>query len=256
MIGVAHNEGLAKEGARRKRWKPTDPIKQRDYELWKKWNDGGRKPEDLRPLMTNFRNFIRKRANFWASRVDLPPATVHAEFNKQFLKACETYNPEKGASLGTHSGYYLKKAQRWINACQDPTRTQETRYYQMGNYQNVKATLDDQLGREPTTEEVASQLGWSPAEVERIEKESRGAYYAGVSEGYDPTTVAPSRESEILRFIVPELTREEKLVREYTIGEGGKPKLTPGEIARKLNMNPSRVSRIRKSIIKKMEKYL
>jgi DNA-binding MarR family transcriptional regulator len=45
-------------------------------------------------------------------------------------------------------------------------------------------------------------------------------------------------------------------VHDYTRGLNGKPQLRPGEIARKLNMSPSKVTRIRNSISKKIEEHM
>ncbi len=69
-------------------------------------------------------------------------------------------------------------------------------------------------------------------------------------------TLTPSRESEVLNMVRYELTPEELLVYEYTVGFGGKPLLRPGQIANKLNMNPSKVTRLRKSMAAKVDKYM
>jgi DNA-binding MarR family transcriptional regulator len=58
-----------------------------------------------------------------------------------------------------------------------------------------------------------------------------------------------------MNLIRYQLTPEELLVYEYTIGAGGKPKLRPGEIATKLGMHPTKVSRLRNSITKKIESF-
>ncbi len=200
---------------------------------------------------------IRSRANKFAGQADLPPATVHAEYNKQFLNAVKSYDPNKGAALGTWVQNNLRKAQRWVATYQDPTRIQEQRYYKVGEFQNARATLDDQLGREPTTRELSEHLKWPEKEVGRMEAETRGALYSSTwGEGYDPTSIMPSRETEVLNMIRFQLDPEELLVYEHTIGYGGKSKLKPGQIARKLKMSPSKVSRIRNSITGKMTPYL
>jgi DNA-binding CsgD family transcriptional regulator len=48
------------------------------------------------------------------------------------------------------------------------------------------------------------------------------------------------------------LTPDEHKVWEYTVGAFGKPPLRPAEIAKQLGLNPSKVSRLRKSIRDKM----
>lgn len=242
-----YQEHLTKEAARRK----TDRVELRaqDYELWRQWNNNGQKPNDLRPLLNNFRGMIRGKANFWASRADMPPEAVHAEFNRQFVNALKTYNPEKGAALGTWVTNRLRKAQRWVTEHQDPTRTQEARYYEMGRWDNTYATLSDQLNREPTTREMAEHMGWSENEAGRMEREKRKALWSSRFEGYDPTNIMPSVEGERLKLARYELHDPTDLaVYDYTIGAYGKPQLRPNQIAKQLKISPSKVTRIRQKI--------
>jgi hypothetical protein len=233
-----------------------EDLKQRDFQLWQDWKASGEDPDKLRPLLRNLRGTIRSNANRWAGHVDIPPAAVHAEFNKSALKALRTYDPDKGAAVSSWVTTNLKKAQRWITANQNPTRVLESRVYSTGLFDTAKASLDDQLGREPTTQELSEYLRWSEPEVARMQAEKRRSLTTGAFEaGYDPTTIMPSRESEILNMIRPELTPEELLVYEYKTGYGGKPQLKSNEIAKKLGVSPSTVTRITQAIGRKMEKY-
>lgn len=237
---------------------PTDlqETQLRELDLWKKWKDNGQNPEDLKPLMQSFRPLIRKNANFWASRADMPPQAVHAAFQKQFVVALQTYDPNKGAKLGSWVTTNLSKgkAQRWISKYQDPIRVQENRYYKTGMWDNAYATLKDQLGRDPTTLEMSEKLGWSEAEVGRMESEKRGLSWMDSS--FDPTAVSPSKESDALKMVRYTLTPDELNVFDHLGGYYGKPQMRPGEIAKKFGFSPSKVTRIKNSITKKLEEYL
>jgi DNA-directed RNA polymerase specialized sigma subunit len=254
-LELAVIDGFGKEAARRSR-KDLEATKRRDVELYDQWKQGGKKPDDLRPLLSNFRGLIRSKANSWARRADLPSAFVHSEFTDQFINALNTYNPAKGTALGTWVTTNLRKAQRSITKYQDPLRIQENRYYKLGQWDNAMATLEDQLDREPSTREMAEFLGWPEAEAGRMEAEKRKALISSGFEAGDPTAFLPSREAEVLRLIRFELSPEEMQVHDYTRGLSGKPQLRPGEIARKLNMSPSKVTRIRNSIAKKIEDHM
>jgi len=252
LFNIAARIELEKEAARKKDLAATKKF---EFDQWTKWKDGGQKPDDLRPLLKSFKPLIRSKANSWASRADLPPAAVHAEFNKQFVNALKTYNPNKGTALGSWVTTNLQKAQRWVSQYQDPTRIQENRYYKAGEWDNALATLDDMLGREPSTREMAEFLGWSEAEAGRMESEKRKSLYSSGFEGYDPTSIMPSREAEKLRLIRYDLSPEELQVFDYTVGANGKQQMRPGEIAKKLRMSPSKVTRIRNAIAKKLDGY-
>lgn len=254
IANADYEEFLVKEAARS--GKSIAEVKAQDFPLWQKWKQGGEKPEDLRPLLKNFRGMVRQKANFWASRADLPPAAVHAEFSNQFVNALKSYNPEKGAALGTWVTHKLRKAQRWVTQHQDPTRTQEHRYYKMGKWDNSFATLSEQLSREPTTREMAESMGWTEAEAGKMEQEKMKTLYTSGFEGFDPTSVMPSEEGERLRLVRYELTDPKELaVFDYTVGMYGKPQLRPSSIAKKLKTSPSTVTRIRQKIAKKLEEY-
>lgn len=231
-------------------------IQAKELGMWKEWKAGGEEPAGLQPLLRSFRPMIRQKANMFANNVDLPPAAVHAEFQQAAINAFKGYNPDKGAALGTWVNINLQKAQRWVAKYQNPARIQESRQYRIGEFQNATATLDNRLGRPPTVEELSEHLGWAPNTIRLLSSEIRKAHpSSGYEErGYDPTSVMPSAESEKLKLVKYELTPEETQVYEYTIGDG-KPALKPGEIAQKLGWSPSKVSRIRNSIVAKMEKY-
>jgi DNA-directed RNA polymerase specialized sigma subunit len=241
---------LAKEAASRKE------REERDLQLYQAWKDSDEDPDYLRPLFTQFRGMFRKNINRWQS-IDMPPAVIKAEHNKQFLRALRSFDPNKG-KLGTWVGNHLEKApQRFLTTYQNPARIVETRTgAQRGLFQAALATLDDQYGREPTSQELSEYLKWSVPEVERAQAENRKALWASATPyGLDPTTNMPSRATEVARFIKTELSPEELLVWEYTTGEGGKPQLKPGEIAKVMRTSPSKISRLRNSIKSKIKKY-
>jgi DNA-directed RNA polymerase specialized sigma subunit len=250
---AAEDPDLEKWAAKRKR--DLAETKQQEMQMWQQWKMQGEKPNDLRPLLKSFKPLIRSRANHWANRAELPPESVHAEFNRQFVNALRTYDPTKGAQLGSWVTTSLQKAQRWVSQHQDPTRVQEHRYYKMGEWDNALATLDDQLGREPTTREMSEYLGWSEAEAGRMESEKRKSLYSSGFGGFDPTVIMPSREAEKLKLVRYELSPEELQVYDYTVGTYGKPQLRPGEIAKELKISPSKVTRIRNAIVAKLSQY-
>lgn len=226
-----------------------------DLRLWQQWKESGEKPEDMRPLLSNLRGIIRSRANIFANNVELPPAAVHAEFKKQAIKAIRTYDPTKGAALHSWVFNNIKKGNRFINNYQNTARMGEKQIRMIGQFNAANAFLDDALGREPTTSELADHLGWSEKEVMSVGTADRKEFIESAFEG-DPTTIMPSREAETLRFVRHQLSPEELLVYEYTLGVGGKPQLKPGQIARKMGISSAKVTRIRAKIYDMAKGYM
>jgi DNA-directed RNA polymerase specialized sigma subunit len=232
-------------------------LRKTDLELWHQWNGNGRKPDDLRPLLNNFRGMIRKEASRYERNVEIPPAAIHHEFKQQFVRAMQTYDPNRGAALGTWVTHNLQKGQRWVNQHQNIARIAEPRSGKVGDFKNAVTYLTDQFGREPAVHEISEHLGWAPKEIDRMQKELRKSHVASAWE-VDPVDVMPSKEKERLLMLrlSGELSPEETLVFDYTIGHGGKPQLKPSQIARTLSMNPSKVTRIRQKIADKITKFM
>lgn len=228
---------------------------QGDYDAWIRWLEGGKKKKDMRPLLGRFKGMIGQQSGKWTGNVELPPAVIKAEFTKQVVNAFNTYDPNKGTALGSWVGTNLQKGLRFISTHQNVARIGEHRIYKIGQFNAAKFTLDDQLGRPPTSAEVSDYLGWSEKEVERLDTEQRRSYIESAYE-FDPTAIKPSRESEALNLVKYQLSPEERLVYDYTLGSGGKPQLKPGEISKKLNMSPSKVTRVRDGIYKKVKEYI
>lgn len=221
-----------------------------DFELWQKWNEGGRKASHMRPLLKTFRGMIRSHVNQYAGNVEIPPPAINAEFTRHAIRAFQTYDPTKGAAVGTWVTNNLIKGRRWVSQHMNTARISESRVYKVGDYKNARDQLDQKFSRPPSTLELSEHLGWAPKEVDRMEKEIRSDLI-GSAMTVDPISIMPSREREILSFLPYELSDQERTVYEYTLGMGGKPKLNGNQIAAKMGVSPSTVSRIKGQIAKK-----
>ena len=225
-----------------------------ELEMWHTWNNNGRKQEDMRPLLNSMRPLILKEANSWARQRDIPPAAIRAEFTNQAVKGFETYDPTR-AGLHTHLTNQMLQARRFVVSNQNPARIVESRVYGIGNFNSAKQRLADTLGREPTQLELADELKWSPRKVKMLQSEIKIAVPASQFSA-DVTSTVPSRQQEILRLLPYDLSPDEKAVFEHIYGINGKEKLSPGDIATKLNMSAPKVSRIKASIASKYEGYI
>jgi len=231
--------------------------KTQQFELkqWERWKTGGEKPEDLRPLLRSLNPLVQKRMSQWKNRVPIPPAAMEAEFKKHLLTGLRTYNPDRGAQLSTHVYHQMRRADRWIKTHQNFGYIPEERVDKIGQFRLAEHETQQEIGRPPTTDELAQRLKWSPAQVSRMQRELRADIPAsGFST--DPAANLPSKEREALRLVQWELTPEEKIVFEHSTGMNGKELLTPGQIAQKLKMSPSKVSRLRNAYSKKLSRLL
>ena len=111
------------------------------------------------------------------------------------------------------------------------------------------------MGKIPTVEEMAENLGWPLAEAKRMDSELRNDL---TTQGFeeDPYALTPSKSEEVLRLAKYELTGNERAVYEHLTGFGRTKLTSTNEIAKALDMPDYQVSRLKNAIKKKLERYL
>lgn len=250
---VNEDDEFVKEAAAQ----PKDELrfKQRaELDMWHTWNNGGRKPEHLKPLMESYKPVLQRHANTWVNRVEMPTSTINHEFQKQFVHAVKTYDPSKKAQLSSWVYSNLAKSTRYMKTYQNLGKIPESQISKIREFNKAKEYLTDLHGHEPDTHMMADHLKLPIRKVAQLQKEL--SRKDKPTSGYpdDPATILTPKELEAVRILQYDhtLSNEEKLVYEYTYGINGRPSLKPGEISTKTKIHPSKISRIRKKLQKKM----
>jgi len=222
-------------------------TQQKEAELWQKWDQGGRKPADLKPLHESFKPIIAKQTRVYSGKVPIPTSAIHHEMNKQFVNAMKSYDPGRGTKLNTWVTTNLKKGQRFIKTYQNLGKIPEGQISLITPYKAAKEELAAKLGHEPDTQSIADHMGEPVKRIIQLEKENRPDLSAS---GFlnDPAEVLAPKELEAFKLIQYDLQPEERTVYEYTFGVNGKPLLKPGQIAKKTGIHASKISRIRKKL--------
>jgi DNA-directed RNA polymerase specialized sigma subunit len=223
-------------------------------ELWKIWKKA---PTDinLRNLLEFYNTIIMKRVSMF-SGANIPKPTMIIAAKKLAVDAFNTYSPNRDTNLQTHIYTNLKRLSRFVGDRQNMGHLPENRRLKIQQYTNMKNTLSENLGREASSLETAEMLNWPVSEIERMEKELRPSIIASTFESdVGIATPGHTREHRIIRNIYYELNPQEQVVYEYLMGMNGKPKLSETKIADKLNTSVTKVSRIKKGIVKKIEKW-
>jgi DNA-directed RNA polymerase specialized sigma subunit len=229
-------------------------LRAREHEMWRTWNEGGRKKEDLRPLLKSFAPLIKSKVYTYRGKLQqIPDSAIEMEFKLQFVNALKSYNPEKG-TLSTYVYTYLDKAKRFIVETQNVARIPEPRAYKIRDYKRTIEELSEKLGRQPTDAEIAKKMKWRLAEVERMGLELRDDL---ITSGFvdDPTSIVPTKDSETLKMFRYELVGKEREVYDYLTGQGKPMIQATGKLAKELGMRDYQISRIKASIEKKFRKY-
>jgi len=254
VLGLEEDEDLEKEGFARKR-KPLDSRAQSELNMWQQWQQGGKKPDQLRPLVQSLQPLVNNRMRIFHRRVrDIPPSAIESEFRNQLIGALETFDPNKG-KMSTWINYRLMKANRFINTYQNPARIGEKRIGRITDFKTAEETLRRRLKRSPTVIEISDYAKIPQNQVRMLREELRESHPAGQFGEADPTTFKMSRTQEVMNLLPHDLTSDENAVFEYVHGVAGKPQLGTGAIAKKLKMSAPKVSRLKASVAKKWKAY-
>jgi len=227
---------------------------EQEIELWKKWKESNFTDQvAFRELYSSLEPLAQSVVMKWSGS-GLPTSVIEAEVKSLMVKALPDFDPSMGIQLNTFLLNRLKKISRMVYKYQNVGTIPEQRAIRIDTFKKIKTFLTDKLSREPTCIELSEELNWAPQEVSRMENELRASVSMS-NELVSLPFMQSSRDMEILDLVYYELDSQEKLVYEYSLGYGGKPQLSGQEIAIKLAISPSTVTRLKQSISEKINKY-
>ena len=143
-----------------------------DLRLWHVWDQSGRTPETLQPLMKRYAPLLGRKARDWkAPSVALE--AFNAELQRQFIQAAHSFDPERGVAFNTHVQTRIPKAQRYNARYQNVGYIPEGQSVNIGPMDRASEELMDELGRAPTNGEIASRLGLPERKVTALMKARR-----------------------------------------------------------------------------------
>lgn len=226
---------------------------QKHLELWQTWKQDPN-PQTLKPLLKQFEPTFNHAIKSWKAP-NVNQAAFKANVTTHAIKAFENYDPDRGASLTTHVTNRIQKAKRFNVQAQNMAYIPEDKAKWIGKIDAAKDQLYEELGREPTHQEVAPLVGISPKRVKEIQGLRRADIRSSTFQS-DPTGYSSSRDQEIISLLRPELKGDEQLVYDHIYAQNGKPRVTStGELGRLLGKSPSQISRLKSRIAAAYKKY-
>lgn len=219
---------------------------------WKKSRD----PNLLIELVTRYQPVVNSVVNKYQT-TGVSRDTIKAKANVQLLKAFQSYDPGKMASPTTHIWNNLQKVQRMASESLQSGHIPEYRNFKMSTFKTVKDNLNDRLGYEPSVAQMADEMGWSQAEVQRMNQELAGEVTASSAEFdfYGNARQFENKDKVLVDYLYHELQDKDRVIFEHTFGYGGKPILKNKEIAQKLGVNEMWVHRAKKRLADKIRTY-
>lgn len=220
----------------------TPDVKRKDQELFEAWQKTGDK-RAMGQLVTQLSPLIY--AEVRRQEGTLPTAALAAEATKWTIRAIKNYDPTKGASLSTHVVSYLPKVRRLNYKYQNAARLPENKQLQFHVYDKALQDLTDRLNRDPTSDEMAAELGWSKGNVVKF----KNSLYSDLVESASarPAEMSHFNEEKImLDHILSSITPEEKIIWEDSKN------LTAEELANKLGVNINRLNYLKSKLKNKV----
>lgn len=228
---------------------------EKDIIKWKIWKTT-QSEDDLVVLMDRFNGSVA-RIKYTFKDAPVPPSVIDAACNVAVMEAIKSFNPEGGSTLNQWVNGRLKGVGKVVGKYQNVGKIPEHRRIAIAKYTEAQQDLEERLGHIPSAQALAEELKWSLKEVTRMETElSRRDLIASqhFQVDQDAHRVDEAFEKRVFRNVYFTLDDEiERLVFEYTAGYNGKEEISAGDIAKKLKIHPSKVSRIRKKIGKMFE---
>jgi DNA-directed RNA polymerase specialized sigma subunit len=167
-----------------------NPRQQRDLDLWKEWKKTN-SPAVLQQLLSGLAPLLNREISKWDTTVPRP--ALESKARLLAVEALKNYDPSRGAAVGTHVASRIRKLSRHVYPYQNVARLPENQQLLYNTFQVAQNRLVDSLGRDPTHEELADELAWTPKKVTDFQKafgrrelvESEGAQIYGDEEDTD-----------------------------------------------------------------------
>ncbi len=215
----------------------TDARKEKDLQAWNQWNRS-HADTDLMAVMSLLEPVIRSEVGRWSGSV--APAILSLEARRLAVDAIKGFNPNAGAALNTHVTNQLKKLSRTVYDNQNVARIPEYKVLQVHNFNLAESKLRDNLGRDPTADELLDELGWTKKYLADFQRSRRKEF---IESGELPRIFdLDSGDGGLVDFAYHDLSPLQQKIFEFKTGYGGNPVLSGSEIMKKLKLKQSQLS--------------
>ena len=210
----------------------------------------------------------RDYANF-----GLPLLDLISEGNIGLMKAVERFDPEKGGKLSTYAAWWIKESIRRALANQGKTiRLPVHLVDKIGKIRRVSSRMMEELGREPTDEELAEEIGLSVFKIRELknvavrptslDRPIQGKSLSSLETSSATRTRSPFerlRDKDMLEEVgelLDLLNDREREIINSRFGLGGQKPETLGEVGQKFGVTRERVRQLQKVALSKLRDAL
>jgi DNA-directed RNA polymerase specialized sigma subunit len=224
-----------------------------EYEKWKAAK-GMAKQQAFADLLRSLEGAVQTAVGAYAA-APLPRVVLESQARRAAADAINEFNPASGMRL---SSFLITRAKqdlhRYVGTYQNVARIPEFRINQIGKFREAQADLSNKFNREPSADELADHLGVSMKHVTALQKSLRPDLLESAIDFDEDGEADAEWERAMVAYY--SLDGTEKLIFDYSLGAHGKPKLSPGEVAKKVGLDSVRYSQAKKRLAQKLKGYV
>lgn len=223
-------------------------------------------------IKSNLR-LVVKIAHDYAN-LGLPLLDLISEGNIGLMKAVERFDPAKGGKLSTYAAWWIKQSIKRALANQSKTiRLPVHLVDKISKIRRVSMQMSEELGREPTDDELAEEIGMSTAKVSQLktvairpasldapisdDDTTEFGEIVGDDEAMTPFELLQDKNlrSEVSDLLAVLDEREKKIIFSRFGLDGGRPK-TLEEVGKKFGVTRERIRQLQNIALSKLRRAL
>lgn len=217
------------------------------FAAWKEWYNN---PEDktlAANMMRLFEPLINTAISSYLGSSYVSDPLMRGRAKSVLFNALKNYDSSKGP-ISSYAWIHLQRVQRILSKQQSAFKMSEYRIMQLQELDRVTRELKDELGREPSDQELADRMGLSIKKIEKIRSITPASFESsGTADNQNLTFVGATsnrNETEALSYLYDSIEDNvDKYILESTFGLHNKPIRSNREIAQALNLPQSAVYR-------------
>jgi RNA polymerase primary sigma factor len=244
---------------------------QEEIELAARIKKGDKKARELM-IKANLRLVVKIARDY--EGIGLPLLDLISEGNIGLMKAVERFDPAKGGKLSTYGSWWIKQSIKRALANQSKTiRLPVHLVDKISKMRRTAMRLQEELGREPTDEELGEELGITASRVAQmrmaairpasldapIGDEDSNNFAEVVQDEAADTPYEQLEEKTVTRMLqemVKTLDPREATILRARFGLDGGPQKTLEEVGQKFGVTRERVRQIQNIALRKLRKMI